>query len=270
MEIHGSDSNSGRSCHHKFNGILCCGDSAHTDHGNGNRLGRLPYHTDRDRFDRRTGKTAGLVGQYELSLFNIDLCSRNRIDQRDRVCTACLCRAGHLRDIGHIGCELHDHRLRRLFFDPAGDVIQRVRILAEGDGALLDIGTRDIDLEHVHCLLLQAPDNVQIVLYALAADIDDHFRVHAFQKSQIAFDEDLHARILQADGIEHTGTDLCHARRGITRPRDIGNTFGNDTAQPAKVDEFRILKPGPKGSRSREHRIFEGHARNGHGHVRFL
>jgi predicted transcriptional regulator len=32
----------------------------------------------------------------------------------------------------------------------------------------------------------------------------------------------------------------------------------------------RILKSGTKSSRSREHRIFEGHARYGHGHVRFL
>ena len=115
--------------------------------------------------------------------------------------------------------------------DLSRDRLDCLRILSERDAAAFYIRAGNIDLEHIYRLLRQALYRLTIFLRRMSADIYDDFRVVLLQKRDVPLAEQVDTRILQADRIHHTASDLCHTRSRIARPRDICNSLCHDCSQ---------------------------------------
>ena len=163
---------------------------------------------------------------------DIDLHAGQGVNQRQRVRAPGLGRPGHLRDIRHIGAQLHDHRLARMALYLPGDGLHRFRILAEGNAAFLHIRAGNIDLHQINRLSGELFHHIHIVRHTFSAHIDNDFCVKLFQERDIPPGKQIKAGVLQANGIEHAAVDLRDARRGIARPRHVCHALCHHRAQP--------------------------------------
>ena len=188
---------------------------------------------------------------------NVDLHAGQGVDQGNGIRSGRLRRPSHLRDIGDVGAQLHDDRLGGLFLNGGGNIVQTVRLLAEGNGSLLHVGAGNIDLQHVHGRIRKALHHFQIIFHCFAADIDDHLRVILLQKGQIPLHKHINAGVLQADGIEHTAVDLRHSGGGIAGPGHIGHTLCHHSAQAVQIHKLAVFHAGAKGTGCGHDRIFQ-------------
>ena len=92
-KICSSDLNRLSTRHHKFNYVNAAGYSAHTYHGDIDRMCSLVHHTERDGLDTRARNSARVIGNNRLAAFNVDYHSRKGVYQRNTVRTAALRRA---------------------------------------------------------------------------------------------------------------------------------------------------------------------------------
>ena len=201
IEICRSHGNHGSSCHNKLQCILCGTDASHTKHRKLYGVSNLIYHPDCHRLYCRTGHATGLVCQCKLTAVNINLHTRQCIDQRQGISSTCLCRFRCLCDICHIWTELHDHRLLCFLFDLCGDLLHQLRILSEGNAALLDIRTGNIDLQQIHILIRQTLYHLQIFFCGMTTHIDNDPCIILLQIWNISLHEYIYAGILQTNGI---------------------------------------------------------------------
>ena len=195
---------------------------------------------------------------------NVDLHAGQGVDQGNGVRSGRLCRPCHLRDVGDIGAQLHDDRLSGLLLNGGGDIVQAVRLLAEGDGSLLHIRTGDVDLQHVHGCIRKALHHFQIILQHFAADIDDYLRIILLQKGQVPLQEYVDARVLQADGVKHAAVDLRHSGGGIAGPGHVCHTLCHHGAQTVQIHKLAVFHAGSKGAGCGHDRIFQFNSRQIH------
>ena len=136
-----------------------------------------------------------------------------------------------------------------MLFHFFGDRLYRLWILSKSNTAFFDVRAGNIDFQHIHTLFLsQTFHNLQIICRSLSTDINDHLSIIAFQKRQISLAENINARILQSDGIEHTTAHFRHTRCRIARPRHICHALCHDRTQTVQIYELTIFGSGSKGS----------------------
>ena len=170
-KVGGSDGYAGGSCKDKFQRILSGGDAAHADDRDLYGIGNLVDHTHSDRMHSRSGDTAGLIGQCKGTAVYIDLHTGQRIDQRHRIGSACLCCPGDLSDIRYVRGQLHDYRLLCDLFDLGRELLHMLRILAESEEARVDVGAGNVDLHHIEPFASSACEMVAEILQYFTDDV---------------------------------------------------------------------------------------------------
>ena len=163
---------------------------------------------------------------------NVNFHTCQRIDQGNPVCTRSLSCSCHLRDIRHIGAELHDYRLLCFLFYLGSNVKQTICFLPKSNGTFLHIWTGYIDLKHVHSGISQFFHNLQIILHTLSTDINHDPCVKLLQKRNISFNKYVNSGILKTDSIQHTAVGLSHTGNRVSRPWHICHSLCHHCPQP--------------------------------------
>ena len=173
----------------------------------------------RDRLDRRSRQAALDVADDRAAATRVDGHAHHRVDDRQRIRARLDAPPRVLADVGLIGRELGDQRFLR---DPAArryHLRRHVGIVAERDAALLDVGTGDVDLDRVDGRLVEQARDLGVFLHGGAGHVGDETRLGEIQRRQDAAHDVLRARVLQADGVQHSGRCLVNAVRRIAEPR---------------------------------------------------
>ena len=215
----------------------------------------------------RSGDTACFIGQCKGTAVYVDLHTGQRIDQRHRIGSACLCCTGDLGDIRYVRRQLHDHRLLCDLFDLSGKLFHMLWILTESKETSIDVRTGNVDLHHVDLFLCQPFYHSQVFFRCMTADIDDDLRIVFLKEGNISFTEYIDTGILKPYGIHHTTISLCHSGSCISRPGNICHTFGHNGAQTVEIHKFTVFLTGAKGSGGCHHRILQFHTGDLHTHI---
>src|SRR6185437_7529579 len=206
----------------KLQRIGCADDTALADDRNAARPGDfvdLFHLQQRDRLDGGARQTALHVGEHGGTAVNVDRHAGHGVDDRQRIAAGFDAHAGALANVGLIGRELGDEGLLRC--PPAGcyDACRHLRDIAELDAALLDVGTRDIDLDGIDGRLIEPPRDLDVLLDGRATHIGDEARLLEVQCRQDALDDLCDAWILQPDRVENALRRLIDAVRRVTQAR---------------------------------------------------
>ena len=180
----------------------------------------------------RTGHSTGLVCKNKFSPVDVNLHSRDRVNQRQGIRTTCFRCTRHLCDVCDIRTQFHDHRLFCILFHFLCDCFYRFRILSKSNSTLFYVRAGNIDFQHVHRLFCQPFYHFHIFLCRVSAYVYNNFSIIFFQEWNISLTEQINSRILQSHGVEHPAIDFCHTRSRISRPRYICHTFGNHRTKP--------------------------------------
>ena len=193
---------------------------------------------------------------------NVDFHSGQGVNQGNRVGSRSLRGPCHLRDVGDVGAQLHNNGLSGSLFYLGSDIVKTVRPLSKGNGSLFYVGAGYVDFQHV-CLFIRKPlHHFKIILHAFSADIHNNSGVILAKKRKVSFHKNVDSRILQADGVEHTAMGFRYSWRRISRPGDIGHSFGHHCPKPVQVHKIAVFHTGAKGSGGRHHGIFKFNACN--------
>src|SRR5581483_3646645 len=96
------------------------------------------------------------------------------------------------------------------------DIEGPVQAAAERNAAFFDVRTRDVQFEGRNALRVgQNPRELDVLLDAAAADVDDDRRTPRAEFGKLFSDEPVHADPLQTDRVEHAGRRLDDARRRV-------------------------------------------------------
>jgi hypothetical protein len=133
--------------------------------------------------------------------------------------------------------------------------------VGEHSPAVLDVRAADVALHgddragHVG----QHGGGLGIVVDAEAPDAGHHTRAGGDQSGQLELAPRLHAGVLQADAVQHAGTDLVHARGRIPGPRGGRERLHHHRADLAEVEVSRQLRPVTRRPRRQHHRVRQAH-----------
>ena len=140
-----------------------------------------------------------------------------------------------------------------MLFDLGRNIVQGIRLLSKGDGALLDVGAGDIDLQHSYCgLFSQLVHDLQVILHGFSADIDDDLRIPLHKY--------IDTGVLEADGVQHAAVYLRHTGCRVPGPGYIGYPLGHHCSQAVQIHKLTVFHTGAKGSGTGHHRIFQCNA----------
>src|SRR5690606_4344142 len=123
--------------------------------------------------------------------------------------------AGAFLDVGLVGRELGDQRLAGHGADRFHHPGRHVRVVAELHAAFLDVRAGDVDLHGADGRVVEAPRHRDVFLDGGAGDVGDEARLAEVQCRQDVFDDVIHARVLQANGVEHAGRRLVDTVRRV-------------------------------------------------------
>ena len=135
------------SSHQELNGVGGSHDAAKPHNRNLNSPRHLPHHAQGNGFDGRPREPAGLDAQHRLATLNVNSHTHQRIDERHGIGAFCLTRAGNIGNIRHVRRELHYQRLVVSLPDGTNHTLGSGTCHTEGHTAVLDVGTRDIQLD---------------------------------------------------------------------------------------------------------------------------
>ncbi len=250
--------------HHEFDDVLSRRYSADSDDRDIDGLPRFINHADSDRFEGGAAETAGLVGDFEGTPFDVDGHAGDRVDEGNHVRTCFyygFCEIANARDVGG---ELRDERQRRGLADGMDDGGGLHGIGSEGDAAFLDVRAGDVDFQRCNAAFfrLESGGDFRVLLDGLAPDVDEHGAVDGAQEGEVVLmgDEFVYARILQADGVEHAAIDFRRARHGIAVGREGRDAFDGDAADFSEGDEIFVFLSVAESSGCGEDGIAEGDA----------
>ena len=96
-------------------------------------------------------------------------------------------------------------------------------VRAELRAAFLDVGAGDVEFQRADAAQrVEAPRHLGVFLDRRAPDVDDRRHLQLFEERPVFLDEAVHARPLQADGVDQAAGDLDRARRRDCRGPDSG------------------------------------------------
>ena len=125
----------------------------------------------------------------------------------------------------------------------------------------LDVGTGDVDLDHVHARLAEPLAHDAVLLRGVAGDIGDDAEVVLFQLRQFLFDKALYAGVLQTHGIQDTHGRLGNAGRRVALSGVQGQPLDRNTAQLRNIVKLPEFPAEAEGAGGDDHRVFHRHAR---------
>src|SRR5690606_15921678 len=122
---------------------------------------------------------------------------------------------------------------------------------AELHAAFLDVRAGDVDLHGVDGRVVEAPRHRDVFLDGGAGDVGDEARLAEVQCRQDVIDDVIHARVLQANGVEHAGRRLVDTVRRVAEAGRAGGALEADGADVAVGKAFhpRVLFAEPDAAR---------------------
>ena len=150
-----------------------------------------------------------------------------------------------------------------------GDLRRRLRAGAEAHAAAVDIGAADVHLQPAHLVtLVQLLAGDYIVLHGKAADIGHHLFVeNLFQLGQFFLNHLVHARVLQAHGVDETGGAVGDAGGGVAEARLPCGALEGEGAQHIDVVQLREFIAVAEGAAGGDHRVIQRNTAEGHAQV---
>ena len=142
-----ADFNGRGSGHEEFDGVSGIHDTAQSDNRDFDRACHLPHHTQGDGFHGRAGQTAGSDTEHGAAPLDVDGHAHERVDKRYGVGAAVLDSAGDVSDTCHVGRQFHDECLGISGPHGADNRCGAFARHAESHAAILDVGTRDVELD---------------------------------------------------------------------------------------------------------------------------
>ena len=216
----------------------------------------LPYHAKCHRLYRRAGQTAHNACQDGLLLARINGHAKKRVDKRNGISACCLGRLRNLGDVGDVGSELYEQRALRALTAFGHNLLNHGDIGAERKSAAVNIGARDVHLVRIDVVrFLKRFDDGNVLIDAVARNVHDNGCVLLAKPRQIAALQDLNARVLQADGVQHAAGRFGDARRVVSSPPVKGDAFCGNRTEQSRVNERRILTARGVRSRCRGNRV---------------
>ena len=150
-----------------------------------------------------------------------------------------------------------------------GDLRRRLRAGAEAHAAAVDIGAADVHLQPAHLVtLVQLLAGNYIVLHGKAADIGHHLFVeNLFQLGQFFLNHLVHARVLQAHGVDETGGAVGNAGGGVAEAGLPCGALEGEGAQDIDVVQLREFIAVAEGAAGGDHWVIQRDTAEGHAQV---
>jgi hypothetical protein len=128
----------------------------------------------------------------------------------------------------------------------------------EGDAALFDVGTGDVDLHAGNSLHgVEAFGQAGVGVHGGAIQVGDYRNGEPAEKGHLALEKGLKAHIFQADGIEHAAGGFRDPGRWIALGRLQGKPFDDGAAQPVEIHQGAELPGIPEGSGGGHDRVLQ-------------
>jgi len=142
------------------------------------------------------------------------------------------------------------------------------RIAAELHATFFDVGAGDVEFVGGDAFgVFEALDYLDVVIEAVAEDVDDEMGVVFSQQWKLGFEERLDADVLQADGVEHAGGSFAETGSGGAFDGFEGEALGDEAAEAVEVDEMSEFEAVAEGAATGEDRISEAQGANLDGEV---
>ena len=217
----------------------------------------------------RSRYAAGLISYRKCSAVDINLHSRQSIDQRQCIRTTGFCCLCDLCNIRNIWCQFHDDRLFCDLFDLSRQFFYMLCVLSKCKKSRIDIRARDIDLHHINRFIRQPLNNRKILFRRMSADIHNDLCIIFLQKRNISFTEQVNSRILKSDRIHHPAVYLCYTWCRIPRPRDICDSLGRHRSETVQINKLTEFFSRTKCTGSHCNRILPLYAGNIYFHIHY-
>ena len=245
-------------CHHEFDGVCCILDAAHADDGNLHRVRRFPDQFDGNRFDAGSGQAAGNVRQFRFARLNINRHGRITVRYRQRVAARIFRHLGVRQDPHHVWTHLgNEWQLRR----PAArghHLREQFHVRPELRAAFLDVRAGNVQFQSTDTAQrVKSPGDLGVFVNRGAPDVDDGRHLQFFEERPVFFDEPIHTRSLQTDGVEHAAGDFRRARRGIATNRMQPDAFHDNCAKLVQVEELRVFDAVTERARGDHDRVLQ-------------
>ena len=245
--------------HNELNGVLPGGNSPQAHHRDGHRVGHLVHHPQGDGLDGRAGQTGVYVVKDRFAPLQVDGHGLKGVGEGDAVGPLLLAGLGQGGNILRVGGEFY-HQLvpadgPHLPHKLPGDV----RLKAEAHTAVLCIGAGDVQLQKVQRVVVEQRHPLQVVLLAVAAQIDNIHQIQPVDPLQVPLNKAADPGILHPHAVEHTAGCLPHPDAVVPRAGVQGQPLGAQAAQPLNVKVLIELPAEAAGPRGQGHRIFKGH-----------
>ena len=133
---------------------------------------------------------------------------------------------------------------------------------------MVNIGAGDVQLIGCNAFgLIEPLDDPEVLTHCGAEDIDDDLAEWiSLQRGQLAFNEVLHADVLQTDGVDHAGRGLHYAWSGIAGHRLQRYALADQTADSIQRDDLFKFNAVAKGAAGSDDGVdqFQAGQRNSH------
>ena len=129
---------------------------------------------------------------------------------------------------------------------------------AEGHSTVLDIGTRDIELDGRYLVEgIDAGGTLGIVFGRTATDVDNHPRVDILNLRIDVGAEIIDTLVLQPHTVEHTRSDFGHTGIVVALAWTQGGSFDDNAANLMQRHEVGKLQSIPESARCGHYRVGE-------------
>ena len=142
------------------------------------------------------------------------------------------------------------------------------RISAESNSTALDVGARDVNFQSGHIgRRRDGLADLDVVLSGVTGDICDDGQVREVlsQPRQLLGHDDVEARILQADGVEHASWSFSHPNNRIATARLKGGRLDHDRPKHRQVVVLCVLGTKTETPAGGHDRVLKVQAWKGHG-----
>ena len=226
-------------------------------------MGYLVNHTDCNREDRRTGETAHLVLDDRLTTTDVDAHAEQGIDEREAVCAGLFCRLRDRYDVRNIRAQLDVYRLLRDLLHLTGDRGHVFCAGTEGHATAMYVRAGDIDLEDTDLRhLAHGLGELYVLRDAEAGDVRHEWLMEVLPKlRKLLLDDLMHARVLEADGVDHAGRTLRDTRKLVAVTLLDGRSLEGDGAEDIEIIEIPVFLAVAEGSGGRNDRVCQFDAR---------
>ena len=219
------------------------------------------------RADRRPGQAAGAKAEARSVRVDVDRHPDEGVYRAQGIGAGRLDSARDDADVADHRRELHPDRQLRALAHRLGYSRCGVRIVAEVESPLLDVRTRDVDLETGDAgHAIEPRGELAVFRGRLAVDVDQDREIPFRPPRRVIADKRFGAGPLQADRIEHPARRLGDARRRGSLPRTKKDTLRHHRAQRAPVQQGN-LGAVAKRARRGQHGTAELHRPQGNRHV---